>query len=90
MRKRVDAVRIVWSDTKSYFGIFLDDNNRKPLCRLWFNGSKKYLGLFDESKNESKHEVHNLDEIFDYQDQLLKAIDLYEKDEKNLPLNQTV
>jgi predicted type IV restriction endonuclease len=83
LRRRVEAARIVGRDTKTYFGILLDDNNRKPLCRLWFNGSKKYLGLFDEKKNEIKHEVHNLDEIFNYQDQLLKGIDLYEKEEKN-------
>ena len=82
LRRKIESSRIVGRDTKTYFGILLDDNNRKPLCRLWFNGSKKYLGLFDEAKTETKHELHNLDEIFNFQELLLKSIDLYEKEDK--------
>lgn len=29
----VDIERVVMRDTKSYCGILLDDNNRKPICR---------------------------------------------------------
>jgi predicted type IV restriction endonuclease len=50
----VPPARIVARDTKSYFGILLDDNNRKPIARLWFNRSKKYLSLFDEHKVETR------------------------------------
>lgn len=82
IRKKIDANRIVARDTKTYYGILLDDNNRKPLCRLWFNGTKKYLGLFDEAKNETRHELQKLDDIFNYTDRLLKSVDLYEKEEK--------
>lgn len=53
VRSVVDAKRIVQRDTQSYFGILLDDNNRKPICRLHFNRSQKYLGIFDEEKNET-------------------------------------
>ncbi len=36
-------------------GVLLDDNNRRPICRLWLNGSRKYLGLFDnEQRKETK------------------------------------
>ncbi|WP_236306816.1 type I restriction endonuclease, partial [Pseudomonas lactis] len=34
VRSVVDAKRIVQRDTQSYFGVLLDDNNRKPICRL--------------------------------------------------------
>lgn len=81
LRKRVNVDRIVGRDTKAYYGILLDDNNRKPLCRLWLNGTKKYLGLFDAEKNETRHEITRLDDIFNHTDQLLKSIDLYEKEE---------
>lgn len=50
VRSVVDAKRIVQRDTQSYFGVLLDDNNRKPICRLHFNRSQKYLGIFDEEK----------------------------------------
>ncbi len=57
--------RIAHRDQKSYFAILLDDNNRKPIARLWFNGKKqKYLGLFDEDKVETKHAIENLDDIY--------------------------
>lgn len=52
VRSVVDAKRIVQRDTQSYFGILLDDNNRKPICRLHFNRSQKYLGIFDEEKTK--------------------------------------
>lgn len=80
LRKKIDAKRIIGRDTKTYFGILLDDNNRKPLCRLWFNGNKKYLGLFDEAKTETRHELTSLDQIFDFNEALLKSVDLYDKE----------
>jgi len=33
---KVNVARIVHRDGQSYFGILLDDNNRKPICRLHF------------------------------------------------------
>jgi len=42
----IESSRISYRDSKTYFGVFLDDNNRKPICRLWLNRSKKYLGVF--------------------------------------------
>lgn len=44
----IDPERVTIRDQKSYCGILIDDNNRKPLVRLWFNSpTTKYLGLFD-------------------------------------------
>lgn len=57
--------RVVHRDAKSYFAVLLDDNNRKPIARLHFNGKKqKYLGLFDEEKIETRHPIDSLDEIY--------------------------
>lgn len=39
----VSVARIVARDTKSYFGVLLDDNNRKPIARLWFNDSVSWM-----------------------------------------------
>ncbi|HEX2935046.1 MAG TPA: type I restriction endonuclease [Bacteroidales bacterium] len=78
LRQKLQVSRIVGRDTKTYFGILLDDNNRKPLARLWFNGGKKYLGIFDSEKNETKLEVTSLDDIYKYADQLLVSVSHYE------------
>ncbi len=57
--------RIAHRDQKSYFAILLDNNNRKPIARLWFNGKKqKYLGLFDENKVETRHPIDSLEDIY--------------------------
>lgn len=33
----VDLERVTLRDAKSYCSVFLDDNNRKPICRFYFN-----------------------------------------------------
>ena len=78
VRSVVDAKRIVQRDTQSYFGILLDDNNRKPICRLHFNRTQKYIGIFDEEKNETRHAISSIDEIYEYADQLKKTVGFYD------------
>tara|TARA_Y100000815_G_scaffold256769_1_gene264732 strand:- start:892 stop:1968 length:1077 start_codon:yes stop_codon:yes gene_type:complete len=77
VRSTVDVKRISARDTKSYFGVLLDDNNRKPICRLHFNRSQKYLGLFDAEKNETRHPVDSVDDIFQFSDALRETISYY-------------
>lgn len=68
----VDLAQVTMRDTKSYCGILFKDNNRKPICRLYFNTSQKYLALFS-NKKETKIPLNNLTDIFNYSEQL-KAI----------------
>ena len=78
LRQKFDVARIAPRDTQSYFGILLDDNNRKPLCRLHFNSRQKYIGLFDAEKKETRHPIDSIDEIFTFADQLLHTTAVYE------------
>lgn len=78
LRQKIDAQRIIARDTQSYFGVLLDDNNRKPLCRLHFNAKQKYLGVFDVTKNETRHPIETIDDIFNFSEQLKNTISLYE------------
>lgn len=77
VRSVVDAKRIVHRDTQSYFGILLDDNNRKPICRLHFNRTQKYLGIFDREKNETRHAIDSVDDIYSFSEQLKGVISHY-------------
>ena len=77
LRQKVPATRVTYRNAQSYFAIFLDDNNRKAICRLYLNGGKKYIGTLDENKKETKFEIGTLDEIFNYSEILLKTTDLY-------------
>lgn len=76
-REVVDATRITHRDTQSYMGVLLDNNNRQPICRLRFNYSQKYLGTFDVEKNEAKHSLESLDDIYKYAEELRQAAQQY-------------
>lgn len=78
MREKLPANRIAYRDTISYFGILLDDNNRKPICRLHFNGAKKYIEFFDKGKDSSERiQIDDLDNIYTYKERLLSTLDNY-------------
>lgn len=77
IRQKIDIQRIAYRDTQSYFGVLLDDNNRKPICRFHFNTKKKYIGIFNENKEETRHQLDNIDGIFNFSEALLKTIDCY-------------
>jgi len=77
LREVLDIKRVVMRDAKNYCGILLDDNNRKPICRLRFNHSKKYLGLMS-NKNEERVEIVDVDDIFTYADRIQSVISEYE------------
>lgn len=78
LRQQFDVTRIAARDTQSYFGVLLDDNNRKPLCRLHFNTKQKYIGLFDSDKKETRHPIASIDDIFSFSEQLLTTTAVYE------------
>ena len=78
LRRKVPTHRIVHRDTQSYFGVLLDDNNRKPLCRLHLNGGKKYIGLFNENKNENRQLIETIDDIYNFEKELLDTVALYD------------
>ncbi|UCH97387.1 MAG: type I restriction enzyme HsdR N-terminal domain-containing protein [Candidatus Aminicenantes bacterium] len=80
LRGKVDVNRLSYRDTINYFSILLDDHNRKPVCRLWFNSPKKrYIEVFDENRNGTKHEIDSIDGIFNFKDQFIKTIESYDK-----------
>lgn len=80
LREVLPAARIAFRDTQSYFGILLDDNNRKPLARLHFNYTKKYLELFHNGKdNGEKKLLNSLDDIYKYRKELLATVNNYQQ-----------
>lgn len=78
LHEKIDLKRIAYRDQQTYFTVLLDDNNRKPICRLWYNGSKKYLGTFNADKVETKHEVQSNDDLYRYKDQIAAIIAVYD------------
>jgi hypothetical protein len=77
LRKTIGVERIFYRDAQSYFSIILDDSNRKPICRLYFNGLKKYIGIFSAAKTEEKKELKTLDDLFAMTDALIISANNY-------------
>lgn len=73
----VKPQRVTHRDAKSYFAVLLDDNNRKPIARLHFNGKQKYLGLLDEDKVEERHAISDLDELYSHAEAIREAVRRY-------------
>jgi hypothetical protein len=78
LRESIGVERIAMRDRKSYCGILLDDNTRKPICRLWFNSSQKYLGLFDDAKVETRHPIADVNDIFKFAEHLKRTVRQYD------------
>lgn len=70
VREVIQADRVVMRDGKAYCAVLIDNNNRRPLARLWLNRSKWYISLFDENKYEEKISIDSLDDIFLYSEKL--------------------
>ncbi len=75
----VEVKRVIMRDVKSYCGVLLDDTNRKPICRLWFNSPQKYVGLVDEHKQEEKVPIDDIDDLYKYADRLKATVGYYER-----------
>lgn len=75
---RVKASRIYMRDKETYCGILLDDNNRKPICRLHYNGKRKTVSFFD-TDTEEKLVIETNSELYDHASRFINVIDKYEK-----------
>jgi hypothetical protein len=73
----VDVSRVVARDNKTYCGILLDDNNRRPIARLWLNRARKYLGVFDEHKVETRIPIDAVTDIYRHADLLRLTVVRY-------------
>ncbi|MGF6849961.1 hypothetical protein QFZ51_005196 [Chitinophaga sp. W3I9] len=80
LRQKIKPARIAYRDAQSYFAILLDDNNRKTICRLYFNGVRKYIGTFDEQKKETRTEILTIDDLFKFEEILHKTVDWYDSE----------
>ncbi len=70
--------RVVMRDQQTYCGVLFDDNNRKPIARLWFNTSQKYIGLFDgEDRQEKKTPITKITDIYQFTDRLKTTATTY-------------
>lgn len=66
----VDPSRVTMRDAKSYCAVFLDDNNRRPIVRLYFNTRKKHFSVFDGKHESERYPIDSVDEIYSHADEI--------------------
>jgi len=80
VRTYIDPNRVVYRDAQNFFGILVDDSNRKPVCRLWLNNPEnKQISFVSDDKKETKYQINTLNDIFDYSEHLINAVRKYVK-----------
>jgi hypothetical protein len=79
LREVIDVRRVTMRDAQSYCAILLDDNNRRPLARLYFGTKTKQIGIFDEQRIEQKFPITDLADIYQHGDKLRLALKRYEQ-----------
>lgn len=78
LRKDVDVSRIAMRDAVSYCAILFDNNNRKPIVRLYFNNVKNLrIALLNEDGKEEKFNIESLDALYDYDEKLREILKRY-------------
>ncbi len=74
LRSIISAERVTYRDTKSYFTILIDGNNRKLVCRVYLSSLlNKYLAFIEENKKEMRHKIETLDDIYNHSDKLIEV-----------------
>jgi len=72
-----DPAKVVMRDAKSYCAILFDDNNRKPIARLFFNNPQKMAVVFFDGPQEEKIFITAVTEIFAYKERILATVKKY-------------
>jgi hypothetical protein len=71
----VPQERITYRDAQTYFAVFLDDNNRKTVCRLYLDSpTNKRITFLDENKSEHHNKISSIDDIYNFSEELISAV----------------
>lgn len=72
----VSPDRVTFKDTLNYFNVLLDGKTTQQICRFYFNGARKYVGLFTE-QGEVKKEINSLADLYLLKNHFAHAVKLY-------------
>lgn len=78
LRSIIPGERIFYRDLQTYFAIIIDDNNRKTICRLYFNNpDHKYIAIIKADKSEACYGIDSLDDIYGHAEELRKEAEKF-------------
>lgn len=71
----IDINRLSYKDTESYFGILVDNNVRKWICRLKLDSFQKYLFIHNDV-NE-KFAIDSINDLYNHKDLIIDICNKY-------------
>ena len=80
----IDPERVDLRDSQSYCAILLDNNNRRPICRLHFQENRMHIGFFDGTRYDSgaliehRTALESLNDIYAYTEQIRDTLLRYD------------
>ena len=79
LKFRIRPDRLTFGHTKMYTAVRLDEKNHRPVCRLYLNRPKRYIGVLNKRKVETRHLLDDLTDIAKYAKEMLGTVDAYDK-----------
>lgn len=68
---------IYYKDNERYMAILYKNKTTKWICRLYFNGSKKYLTVPSDIKREERIDINDVYDIYNKKEELINALQRY-------------
>lgn len=77
LRYDVPVEEITFKDNERYMAILHKNKTTRWICRLYFNGAKKFITVPDENKKDIRIDIDSVYDIEKYQDELVAALNRY-------------
>ena len=79
LASEIDVSRIHIRDAKTYCAILLDDNNRKPIARLYFNNlANLRIGFVGAKKDGPVVPIEKVEDLFHYAEEFKAVVKFYD------------
>ena len=79
LRDMIDVNRLAYRHAQKYMAVLLDDNKNKRICRFWFRGRNKHITTPDKNMSPIRHDIANLNEIYNYSEQIREVCERHLK-----------
>ena len=81
----VDVKRVVMRDKRDYCAVLLDDNQRKPICRFYFNEPKKLIAFIAPDRTLEKIPIDDLNDLYNLSERFMAAIRTHDRGNSDRP-----
>lgn len=72
--ENIDMKRVGYKDTRSYFGVLVDQKVTRWICRVYLTDTQSYLVIRDSEDKDQRYEIKDLNEIYALKDVLIERL----------------